>query len=672
MRTDFGYFEERTLKGSYDRRLLTRLLPFTRPYRGTILASIVLVMAMTLVDLALPFITKSAIDSYIVPRAATLKGASAPGSGAAGRLAFDLKRSVVTRIVEEHPHAFHLHNGSVYITPEHFQELPPALQRALRQPHFQGLVRLTALFLLLVVLNFGLSFTQKLIMEYAGHRMMHDLRLHLYSHIQSLPMDFFTRNPVARLVTRTTNDIQNMHELFTSVLSLVFKDFFLLTGIMAVMLAMNWRLALAAFLVLPLVLLAAFLFARQAREIFRELRVRVAEINTHFAETISGIKVIQTFLREAGNNRRFRKLNHKNYLAGMRQIHTMAVFMPVIEVLGILAAAIMIYYGGSQVLRDAISLGLLVAFLSYIRMFFRPIRDLSEKYNILQNAMASAERIFLILDDEIPESRPHLPGKAEEVPRAVHPRQTGSQIREIRFDKVSFAYLPDEWVLRDISLTLGPGQILAVVGPTGSGKTTLASLITRFYLPSAGSITINGKDIAELDPQQVRNTMAWVTQEPFLFAGTVRENILQGQDLQADELREQFLEEILDRANCRAFIDRLPQGVDTPLAEGGAWISSGERQLIAIARALARDPQLIILDEATSYIDSETEVLIQQALERLLAHRAALVIAHRLSTVRNAHLILVLNQGRIVESGTHDELMARRGFYYNLKQVKYK
>jgi ATP-binding cassette subfamily B protein len=670
MRTDPGYFEERTLKGSYDRRLLSRLLPFTRPYRVTILVSIGLVMLMTLVDLALPFITKTAIDRYIVPRQAPgVENLKVPDA-LAGQLKFDLHAPGVESALHRYPEAFMVRDGAAYIAPSRLQQLPKPLQLELRRPHIRGLGGLTLLFLLLVAGNFGLSFAQKMIMEYAGHRMMHDLRMRLFSHIQSLPMEFFTRNPVGRLVTRATNDIQNMHELFTNVLSLIFKDVFLLTGIMAVMLVMNWRLALAAFMVLPLVLYAAHRFAHQVREIFRELRVRVAEINTHFAETISGIKVIQAFRREADNYRRFRKLNHANYLAGMRQIHAMAIFMPIIEVLGISAMAVMIYYGGHQVLRETISLGLLVAFLSYIKMFFRPIRDLSEKYNILQNAMSSAERIFLILDGETPEVQ-RDPSAASDTPHA--PRRTAApqaRIQEIRFDKVSFAYLPNEWVLKDISFSIGPGETLAVVGPTGSGKTTLASLVTRFYLPTRGTIRFNGRDVRDLDPHEVRRPMALVTQEPFLFAGSVRDNILQGTAFDQKNDADQFLDQILEHSNCRGFIERLPQGVDTPLAEGGAWISSGERQLIAIARALARDPELIVLDEATSYIDSETETLIQQALDRLLAHRAALIIAHRLSTVRHAGAILVLNQGRIVETGTHDQLMARQGFYYNLKQVK--
>ena len=670
MRTDFGYFEERTLKGSYDRRLLGRLLPFTRPYRGAILASIALVMLMTLVDLALPYITKSAIDRYIVPRPAAGAKAADPTERLAGRLELNLKAPGVQKALRAYPELFVVRGQAAYIEPARLQQLPKPVQLELRRPHIQGLGMLTLLFLVLVMGNFGLSFAQKMIMEYAGHRMMHDLRMHLFAHIQSLPLTFFTRNPVGRLVTRTTNDIQNMHELFTNVLSLIFKDIFLLIGIMTVMLAMNWRLALAAFMVLPLVLLAAHQFARQVREIFRELRVRVAEINTHFAETISGIKVIQAFRRESDNYRRFRKLNHANYLAGMRQIHTMAIFMPVIEVLGISAVAVMIYYGGAQVLRDTISLGLLVAFLSYIKMFFRPIRDLSEKYNILQNAMSSAERIFLILDGESPEIEldPTRPAKGSRSRR--QPVRPAPPIQEIRFDKVSFAYLPQEWVLQDISFAIGPGETLAVVGPTGSGKTTLANLVTRFYLPTRGTIRFNGRDIKELDPHEVRRPMALVTQEPFLFAGSVRQNILQGSAHDPKGEADRFLDRILDHSNCRNFIDRLPQGVETPLAEGGAWISSGERQLIAIARALARDPQLIILDEATSYIDSETETLIQQALERLLAHRAALIIAHRLSTVQHADSILVLNRGRIVETGTHDELMARQGFYYSMKQVR--
>jgi len=449
-----------------------------------------------------------------------------------------------------------------------------------------------------------------------------------------------------------------MHELFTSVISMIFKDLFLLGGIAAVMLVLNWKLALVSFTVLPLVLYASIYFSRRARGIFRELRIKIAEINTRFAETIGGIRVIQLFRQEKNNYRSFEQLNHENFLAGMKQIHVLAVFLPLIEILAVVAVALVIFYGGGRVLTGALSLGALVAFISYIRMFFRPIRDLAEKYNILQNAMASAERIFLILDSQDKLSWPDTQSSEE---------TSGLQrIKAVRFENVYFSYVGDENVLKNITFDINTGETVAVVGPTGAGKTSLINLIPRFYDPTAGVVRINNRDIRELDASAFRSKIALVMQDPFLFSGTIRENIFQGNHYltKAEELF------IIEASNCKPLIDRLPQGLDTPLTEGGSSISSGERQLVSIARALARKPQLILLDEATSYIDSPTELRIQQALEKLMKNRTSLVVAHRLSTVRNADRIIVLNRGRIIETGHHSDLMQQKGFYFRLHQLQ--
>jgi ATP-binding cassette subfamily B protein len=495
-----------------------------------------------------------------------------------------------------------------------------------------------------------------MIMEYSGHMIMHDLRMKLFIHIQNLAIEFFTRNPVGRLVTRVTNDVQNMHELFTSVISLVFKDCFLLVGIASVMLVLNWKLALVSFTVLPVVIFASAKFSVKARDVFRTLRIKIAEINTRFSETIEGIRVIQLLGQEAKNYEKFNRLNHENYLAGMRQIHVLAVFMPIIELLGVTAAALVIYYGGSRVLNDTLSLGTLVAFISYIRMFFRPIRDLAEKYNILQNAMSSAERILLILDTK---------NTLAKIPLQISPPAL-DRIREIKLEDVSFSYIGDEKVLKNITLQINAGETVAVVGPTGAGKTTLVNLMPRFYDPTSGRILINGIDIRKLDSAVFRDKMALVMQEPFLFSGTIRQNIFEKADLTTEE----SVQEIIEAANCRTLIQRLPDGLETVLTGGGTSISSGERQLISIARAFARNPQLILFDEATSYIDSQTELWIQQALEKLMKNRTAMIIAHRLSTVRHVDRIIVLNRGRIIETGSHAELMDRQGFYYRLSQFQ--
>jgi ATP-binding cassette subfamily B protein len=659
MHPDYGYFEERKLGKPYDIRLLKRLYPFTRPYKSLLFGSIGLVLLITILDLAIPYITKIAIDRYIVPQIhSTGSDQSAEAESKIRILRVNLTHPEIQTVVQKYQHLFNVEGETAHIPYDALTQIDKPDLAILRKKDIAGLGVVTTVFLSLVVISFALNFIQKIIMEYSGNMIMHDLRMKLFKHIQNLAMVFFIRNPVGRLVTRVTNDIQNMHELFTSVISLIFKDLFLLFGIAVVLLVLNWKLALVSFTVLPIVIYASINFSRRARDIFRELRIKIAEINTRFSETISGIRVVQLFRQELANYRGFKKLNHENYLAGMQQIHVLAVFMPLIELVGVVAVALVIFYGGGLALSETLSLGALVAFISYIRMFFRPIRDLAEKYNILQNAMASAERIFLILDD-----RNILPQ-----PSAVsEPASSNLQrFAEIRFENVSFNYVAGENVLRGISFHIKSGETVAIVGPTGAGKTSLINLIPRLYDPTSGRVCINGCDLRELQAAMFRSKMALVMQDPFLFSGTIRENIFQdNQHISGDQ--QQY---IIQASNCTPLIERLPKGLDTVLTEGGGSISSGERQLISIARAFARNPQLIIFDEATSYIDSQTELRIQQAIESLMRNRTSLVVAHRLSTIRNANRILVLNRGRIIETGNHDQLIDKQGFYYRLHQLQ--
>ena len=659
MQHDHGYFEESKLGKPYDIKLLKRLYPFARPYRLLLFGSIGLVLLITCLDLALPYITKVAIDRYIVPtQDVPAAGKDSENKTKERVIRVDLAGPQERALVDTYQGLFKIEGNTALISYSKLSGIKKTDLAVLRKNDIAGVTVISAVFMALVIINFMFSFVQKMIMEYTGLMIMHDLRMKLFVHIQNLAIAFFTRNPVGRLVTRTTNDIQNMHELFTSVISMIFKDLFLLCGIAVVMLVINWKLALVSFIVLPLVLYASINFSRRARDIFRELRVKVAQINTRFSETIGGIRVVQLFRQEMNNYRNFKELNHANYLAGMKQIHVLAVFMPLIELLAVVAVALVIFYGGGRVLSGTLSLGALVAFISYIRMFFRPIRDLAEKYNILQNAMASAERIFLILD-----SREVLPRPA--VQRANKASRL-QRIEEIRFENVYFSYVDGENILQKITFSISAGETIAVVGPTGAGKTSLINLIPRFYDPASGQVLINGLDLKDLNVSSFRSKIALVMQDPFLFSGTIRHNIFQdSQDPTAAQ--EQF---IIDASNCRPLIDRLPRGLDTVLSEGGASISSGERQLISIARAFARNPQLILFDEATSYIDSSTELAIQQAVETLMKNRTSLVVAHRLSTVRNAHRIIVLHRGQIIETGDHVELMNRKGFYYKLHQLQ--
>jgi ATP-binding cassette, subfamily B, multidrug efflux pump len=635
MYNEFGYVEESHLGKPYDWRLLQRLYPFARPYRRLFLYSIAIVLMITLVELSLPYITKIAIDRYIVPQGRILTAKSSLPDG-------KLRRDDGIELSQQKPDNHH-------------------------QKELIGLGKISALFLLMILLNFLLNFTQVQIMEYTGQKIMHDLRLRLYRHIQGLSISFFSKTPTGRLVTRVTNDVQNMDELFTSVITFLFRDIFLLAGITIVLVVLNLRLALVSFAVLPFVLYASLGFSRQAREAFRTLRIKIAEINTRFSETITGIKVIQLFLQQVQNYSKFKLLNHEYYQAGMKQVHVFALFMPVIELLGMAALAIVILYGGSGVLNARMSLGELVAFISYMKMFFRPIRDIAEKYNIMQNAMASSERIFLILDTGETDGGP-LPASAPSAKEFPVDEKADAmeKIKEIVFKNVCFEYIAHEPVLKDISFHIRSGESVAVVGPTGSGKTTLIHLLLRFYEPTGGKIFVNGVDTAVLEPGFLRSKTALVSQDPFLFSATVRENIAYGNP----EITKTQMEKIIASANLGELIGKLSQGLETVLTGGGNSISSGERQLISIARAIARDPEVIILDEATSYVDSETEIKVQRALQSLMAQRTSIIVAHRLTTAKNADRVIVVNHGRVIESGSHDELMNQKGFYFRLHQLQ--
>jgi len=654
MRFDYGYDEEKRLGKAYDVRLFQRLLPYAAVHRSKLALSVLMVVAITLLELSVPYITKEIIDNHILPENRLVDEPTDEKGDGQRSLVVDLDNPVVAQIVNDQPHLFQLREDQAVIRLADLDHLDKDSLRQLRAQDFSGLIHYSGLFLLVVVAIFVFTFFQNLMMEIAGHRIMHDLRIDLYRHIQRMPLGFFSRNPVARLVTRVTNDIQNMHELFTSFISMVFKDIFLLVGIAVVLIAMDWWLALLTFLVLPLVVAAAFGFSKRVRDVFRELRVKIAQINTRFSETISGIKVIQSFRKEEENYEAFAQLNHQNYIAGMRQINIFAVFMPIIEMLGVTAIAIVIFVGGGHVIQQSISIGVLVAFLSYMKMFFRPIRDLAEKYNILQNALASAERIFLLMEQP-PAQKTKTTGAAIDGP-----------VKEIHFDKVTLAYTEGRPVLRGIDLTIKAGETVAIVGATGSGKTSLVNLLVRFYDPTDGVLRINGLDSTTLPPESLRNRIALVMQDPFLFTGTLESNIF----FTVNNLSANKKGQILERSRCQTMVSRFPDGIHTVISEGGASLSSGERQLISVARAFATDPEVIILDEATSYVDSETEAYLQQAIGNLMHGRTSLVVAHRLTTARSADRIVLLNNGKMVETGNHDTLMEKRGYYYRLYELQ--
>ena len=663
---EYGYAEETKLGKPYDLKLLRRLLPFAMQYKNLFFYSIVLVIVITLTELSLPYITKIAIDRHIVPeRQLTTAPENTVGTSdkSIRYIKIKLQNQKIQSIVKNYPNLFMIKNNEAYIAYDDYIKLDKKDLAEIHRKDLSGLGLMSVLYLVLILLNFLLNFFQIMIMEYTGQKMMHDLRMKLYSHIQGLSISFFSKNPTGRLVTRITNDVGNMHDLFTSVITFLFKDVFLLLGIAMVLTVVNWKLALVSFTVLPFVIYASLNFSRQAREAFRMLRVKIAEINTRFSETITGIKIIQMFLQENNNYNKFKRLNHEYYEAGMKQVHVFAIFMPVIELLGAVALAVVIFYGGSGVLGEKITLGDIVAFITYMKMFFRPIRDIAEKYNIMQNAMASSERIFLLFDTNQPDG-------AVSYPRVLSGKEASisqlNRIKKISFENVCFEYVPEEPILKDVSFAIHAGESIALVGPTGSGKTTLINLLLRFYDPAKGRITINQVNTKTLSPQMLRSKMALVMQDPFLFSNTVRENIIFGNP----QLSQSDLDQILSASHIKDLVNGLPEELDTVLGEGGNSISSGERQLISIARAFATNPEVIIFDEATSYVDSETELKIQDAMEKLMVGRTAVTVAHRLTTAKKADRIIVLNKGRIVETGSHDELMKQEGFYFKLHQLQ--
>jgi ATP-binding cassette subfamily B protein len=651
MRTDYGYFEEDQLGKPYDRRLLKRLFPHVRPYRFLVFLSIGLVTLITALDLALPYLTKVTIDNYIVQ---TVEDEASQAGKEKRWYAADLRVSGVEAVVSKYPSLFDVDQPNAKIAYGDLSRLEPSDLKIIRRGDYKGVARIALIFLAIIFCHFLCSFANVLVMEYTGQSIMHDLRIALFRHIQHLSVSFFTRNPVGRLVTRVTSDVQNLHEFFNSMITVLFKDIFLLLGITFVLLAMNWRLAVICFFMLPAIFAITAYFKRLARDAYRELRVKIAQINTRLQESIDGIRIIQLFLKEYDNYRRFRKLNHENYLTEIRQINIFAVFMPAIELLSSVTTALVIWYGGGRVLAETLSLGALVAFISYMRMFFRPIRDIAEKYNIMQSAMASSERIFLLLDsqDRIPDP-----------PISVAPLAVSNQTAEaLAFDGVWFSYQEQDWVLHDISFRVRQGETLAVVGPTGAGKSTLIHLMERFYDPVKGSIRLQGADMREIPKNLLRSKTALITQDVFLFADTVRNNIAMGNP----RLSHHRLHDVVAACNLDRLIKDLPDGLESRLTEGGRTLSSGERQLVAFARALARDPEILILDEATSSVDTETEQLIQEATLHLMEGRTSIVVAHRLSTIRHADRIIVLHKGRIREVGSHDDLMGRQGMYYQL------
>ncbi len=633
--------EEEVLGKAYDARLMKRLLTYLHSYRWQVAVALVAIVLKAGADVLGPYLTKVAIDKYLASH----------------------------------------------------KEAHSLLDRFLSPRPLTGIAQIAAMYVGLLLFSFLLEFAQTYIMQWTGQKVMFDLRAQIFRHLQRLHISFYDKNPVGRLVTRVTSDVDALNEMFTAGVVSIVEDIFVLLGILVIMLNMSWRLALITFAVLPLIFYATSIFRRKVRDSYRRIRVAIARINAYLQEHITGIVVLQLFNREKKAYERFETINRTHMDAFKDAILAHAIYYPVVEVLSAIAIACVVWFGGNEVLRNFVTLGVLVAFMQYAQRFFRPIQDLSEKYNILQAAMASSERIFKLLDTSAEIVSPPAP----KVPQGPG---------RIEFDHVWFAYRtlaqaaaeaaskgeklkPNiaaandnakaaagqvdlgkeyDWVLRDVSFTIDPGETVAIVGHTGAGKTTIISLLLRFYDVQKGGIRIDGVDIRDMDLSELRRRYGVVLQDPFLFSGTVADNIRLG----TRWIEDGSVEDAAEQVNVADFIRSLPGGFAEEMRERGSTLSTGQKQLISFARALAHNPKVLILDEATSSVDTETEFRVRDALTRMVEGRTSIIIAHRLSTIQRANKIIVMHKGQVREIGSHQQLLAQRGIYWKLYQLQYK
>jgi ATP-binding cassette subfamily B multidrug efflux pump len=585
---------------------MRRLLTYMKPYRAVVAVSLLLLLVDSLLQIIGPLLTKLAVDRYLVPV-------------------------------------------------KHTQVLP-FLDHWLSNDRWTGLSQVAGLYLGVILLGFFFDFGQTYLMQWTGQKAMFDLRRQLMAHLQTLDIAYYDKNPVGRMVTRVTTDVDVLNDLFASGLVMIVGDLFMLTFVIIVMARLSPGMTGLMLAVMPFVVLVTIQFRRTASQSYRRIRVAIARINAYLQEHIAGIAVLQLFNREARSKQEFDKINRDHMVAFKDSITAYGWFYPVVEFLGMLALALLLAYGGFRIREGALTLGVLVAFFQYGLRFFRPIQDLSEKYNILQGAMAASERIFKLLD-----TQPNIIS-----PRTTVPFPEGPV--GIEFDHVWFAYNAEDWVLRDVTFHVAPGETIAIVGHTGAGKTTLTNLLLRFYDVQKGAIRVGGIDVRDFDLIDFRRRFGVVLQDAYLFTGTVDSNIRLG----TKAITESEMRLAAEQVNLIDFVEQLPDKFDTPVRERGNGFSTGQKQLISFARALAHDPRILILDEATSSVDTETELRVREALTRLVSNRTSLVIAHRLSTIQRADRIIVMHKAQLREMGTHQELLAQRGIYWKLYQLQYK
>jgi ATP-binding cassette subfamily B protein len=618
--------EEEILGKAYDGRLMRRLLTYLRPYKWHVVVALAAIILKSGLDVLGPYLTKIAIDKYLA------KSADSPSSS----------------------HSW--------------------IGDRLSSTPLTGIAQIGGLYVGILIFTFLLEFIQTYLMQWTGQKVMFDLRRQIFRHLQFMHVAFFDKHPVGRLVTRVTTDVDALNEMFTAGVVSIFEDVFVLAGIIAIMMKMNWKLALITFAVLPLIVYATMIFRDKVRDSYRRIRTAIARINSYLQEAVSGMLVLQLFNREKRAFNKFSDINASHMEAFKDAVLAYSVYYPVVEILSAFAIASIIWWGGNDVIQGVATIGVLVAFMQYAQRFFRPIQDLSEKYNILQSAMAAGERVFKLLDTKVEVTSPAVPKR---------PAGPG----RIEFDHVWFAYnvpgqaggatgqspvttqtTEPDWVLRDVNFAIEPGDTVAVVGHTGAGKTTLISLLMRFYDVQRGAIRIDGVDIKDMNLDELRGRFGVVLQDPFLFSGTVGGNIRLG----TARIQDRDVEQAAEDVNLAEFIRTLPGGFKEEVRERGSTLSTGQKQLISFARALAHNPNILILDEATSSVDTETEFRVRDALGRMVEGRTALIIAHRLSTIQRADKIIVMHKGQVREMGSHQQLLAQRGIYYKLYQLQYK
>ena len=721
--------EDEILGKAYDARLVKRLLVMLRPYWGLIALAVLVLILVTSFNLVLPFFTKLIIDRHInvtgrkavlaqpfdgaiplagdtvlivasrlsneqrlryrdIEKSGQVLGMSyycvdvealprnyftalvervtpwpflrAPGQKLSAPLLRSdqefhaANRPLIDTLVQRHPGLFTRY-GTLRLVPfAELNRLTPRESAALRGADIRGITQIGVLFLCLLVLNFILNYSQTILIQLVGQRFMHGMRRAIFAKLQRQDMAYFDRNPVGRLVTRVTNDVDAVNEAFVSVFASMIRNVIMVLALMVVMLLSNVRLSLVAFSVLPFLIFWAVLFRIRGRSLYRRYRVRLARLNAFLSENFSGVRMIAVFQRQRENVRRFNAINDDFFQVALQEMQMMASMRPIFEVISSIGLALILYYGGGQVVRAAVSLGTLVAFITYMRMFFNPVQELTEVYTTLQSAMASSERIFQLMDEPVRIASPARP-----VPLAATKGR-------IEFRNVNFEYLPGEPVLKDVSFTVEPGERVAFVGATGSGKTTIINLIARLYDIQQGEILMDGADIRKMDLHQLRSKLGVVMQDVFLFAGDIKGNIRLNRSLTDAQVAG-----IAREVHADTFIERFPKGYDEEVRERGVTLSAGERQLLSFARAMAFDPPILVLDEATANIDSGTEKLIQDALAKLMKGRTSIVIAHRLSTIKNVDRIYVIHKGEIKEQGTHQSLLRQQGLYYKLYQLQH-